>query len=258
MLSLALALWLGQDPAPPPHVRKEPEKPKTPEIIRVGGSYNLLTDSELSHLQQRIAEDPNDICVRGMLIRRTTWVQAKNHPRTRHILWMIENHPDWEGFRFAEYLAVPRSDDEKTGFPQISEAWKRPTTIASRSGRHDLLVNAAHSLAVMDPMEAATLLLRAMELEPNSQVYPYYLGRIYGLVIDRYERGPGPHVKPWAERQLLAVTDKRILLGARAVLFRAESIAKLDALFETLATISPLGVEVWWPKQPLKVSCPAL
>jgi hypothetical protein len=283
MLSLALILCLGQvgppvPPPPPPAVKKEPEKPKIPERIRVGPqpssgysgpgarwdpNYHRLTTAELARHEQRVEQDPSDICARGALIAWNNYEHVQKHPRTPHILWMIEHHPDWDGFHFNEdrSFAIPRSDEEKAAFGQVTAAWKRQTSIASGSGQHWVLAGAARFLALMNPKEASALLQRAMELEPDSKVYAYSLGHVFGLAIYRSRREFVPPVQAWAEDQLFAATDKRIVLASWAAMSRngpTPLTQRLRERMEQLPEVQAISREDWFPPQAPQIPCPAL
>lgn len=187
---LTLALWLtplaqAPPPPPPPPVRKEPEKPKTPERIRVGcqpsSAYHgpaeqwyyygaSLSDAQIAELEAVVASNPDDRCARAYLI-------AHGHQPNplEHILWMIDHHPDWDGF-------IHHSHHH----PSVHEAWLRQTGPNQHSA--SALQNAAHYFERDRPDFAESLLERAIELEPQrAPLFWESLGRLYSDFVRREE-----------------------------------------------------------------------
>src|SRR6266545_1740346 len=95
--------WRGPT-TPPPRVM-------TPSRIRVGcavqsayvgpaGQWfnsgpNSLSDAPIANLEKALATNPEDICVRGYLIAHGQGYVSR---RMDHVLWMVQNHPEWDGF----------------------------------------------------------------------------------------------------------------------------------------------------------------
>ena len=93
-------------PPPPPRV----ERPPTPARIHVGcgtqsayigpaqqwhSSSNSLSDAQIAELESELSSNPDDTCARGYLIAHggglvSHWMD--------HVQWMIEHHPEWDGF----------------------------------------------------------------------------------------------------------------------------------------------------------------
>ena len=56
--------------------------------------------AEAAQLESQLASHPQDVAARTRLISYY-YQQMIAEPRTRHILWLIENHPEAEVFRIA-------------------------------------------------------------------------------------------------------------------------------------------------------------
>src|SRR5579859_6821388 len=100
-----------QNAPPPPPPPKAAERPPTPSRIRVGGNVqaaplpkpapqwqpamNSLSEEQIGELEATIAKNPHDVCARGYLIAHGVGHVSNV---TDHVLWMIANHPEWDGF----------------------------------------------------------------------------------------------------------------------------------------------------------------
>src|SRR5262249_46643976 len=105
VLSVLVAQESGKLPAPtaPP--------PVTPSRIRVGCAvqqgyvgpaaqwFNAgpesLSVAQIANLEKALSTNPEDICARGYLIAHGQGYVSR---RMDHVLWMVQNHPEWDGF----------------------------------------------------------------------------------------------------------------------------------------------------------------
>jgi len=181
----------------------EEKKPPTPQRIRVGGGPQQVylgpamlwfpgrgvqfNDLQLTLLEQVVTTHPEDICARGLLIRdgrSNFWPGDQYLARIDDLLWMIQHHPEWDGFiilGFGSFSAEPQSEPSRTSFHRLREAWLRHTGPEQRSGM--ILHNAAMFFAHREPEFAVSLLQRAIRLEPSEPFYAERLGAVYTRAI---------------------------------------------------------------------------
>jgi hypothetical protein len=106
-----------------------------------------------------------------------------------HVLWMLENHPEWEGFILN--LSTPGFGDEAGTEDFVRAAWLRQIRSDQKSGI--VLHHAAVFFERQNPDFAAELMHRAIRLEPNVPFYVEALGALYA----RSQLGAG---KNWNSR----------------------------------------------------------
>src|SRR5262249_42260337 len=152
-----------------PPVQDAP-KPVTPQRIHIGcglqAAYvgpvpewfnfpDSLSDEQIASLEWTLSANPNDTCARGYLI-----AHGRGHvpQRMDHVLWMIENHPGWDGFILK--LSQPKSADERHEADRVRAAWLRQAGPDQRSGAE--LHNAATYFEQRDPDFAVELMERAI------------------------------------------------------------------------------------------------
>src|SRR5262249_52630148 len=128
--------------------------------------------------------------------------------RMDHVLWMIENHPEWDGFILN--LSQPKSADERHEADRVRAAWLRQAGPDQRSGA--ALHNAATYFEQRDPDFAVELMERAIRLEHGAPFHVEGIGALYA----RSQFGSGRN-SPFAIRAksiLLSSTDWRVVAGA--------------------------------------------
>lgn len=197
--------------APEPPTVKEAPKPTTPVRVRVGGSVQAaytgpapqwfnngtrsLSEAQIADLEKVLSAYPMNFCARGYLI-------AYGSDRgLEHVLWMIENHPEWDGF-LLPYLA--QSADHR-----IRAAWLQQTRSDQRSGT--VLHNAAVFFASTDPDFAEALLKRSIDIDPEAPFHVEGLGRLYGRA---QFRSTNPSFAARTKSILLSSTDPLLIGGA--------------------------------------------
>lgn len=197
---MTMAIWAQTDippaaPPPPPPLKR----PVTPQRIRVGyrevnyclGPAALWicgpmpSERQLQEYEHTVLMHPDDLCARGQIIAYypPDWVHRVTETRLEHLLWMIENHPEWDGFAADPNhgLAKQRAQMEGDNYGQLREAWLKQTGAAQNSAR--VLHNASMFFALHEPALAIELLKRAIAMEPQERVYVERLGMLYGLCL---------------------------------------------------------------------------
>ena len=224
-LMLAFRMTMGtisppqEVPPPPPPPPPPAEKPKPPAPIRVGGDVqqallilympgarwvNPVSAERLQRSRQAVESDPWDVCSRGDLVSH-----LDTDERFEHLLWMIENHPEWDGF----YLPYPRNRPTlNTKHPRYDEqrhAWLR--AVKDEPDHPIVLYNAASFFTVTEPERAMILLKRALELEPGEPLFLRGLGLVYGYAqVESLH--PSPEFARYA-RMELQDSEEPLLLG---------------------------------------------
>ncbi len=125
-----------------------------------------LSDQQIDELEARVAAHPDDICARGYLI-----AHSQGHARflEDHILWMIEHHPEWDGFMLD--LSGPADG-------AVRNAWLDKAGPYQTSGT--VLQHAAVFFARREPEFAEELLKRAIQVQPDVPYNVQALGVLYG------------------------------------------------------------------------------
>ena len=101
-----------------------------------------VTPEEAGQLETELSHDPENLPVRVRLLSYYTQFLL-NEPRVRHVLWLIENHPDSEVFRDAYMLAQFRND--AAGYADAKRLWQRQAIRFATNSK--VLSNAAMALA---------------------------------------------------------------------------------------------------------------
>jgi hypothetical protein len=203
-------------PAPPPRIET---KPVTPARIRVGCAVQMayigpsarwfnsgmesLSDEQIADLEKVVATHPEDVCARGYLIAHG---QGRVSRRVDHVLWMIRNKPEWDGFLLN--LSPPYDGDEPGAYDNVKAAWLQQVGPDQRSGT--VLHHAAVFFESHEPEFAQALLERAIRLEPDVLLHIEGLGILYG----RAQFGSDPSFATRAKTALLSSADWVVVAGA--------------------------------------------
>lgn len=202
-------------PPPPPNVDAIPRTPMRIEVgCQVQSAYPgparewhnngtaFLSDGQIAELEETASASPNDLCSRAYLV-------AHAHDRVPHhmdhVLWIIENHPEWNGFLLN--LSWCGGDN----YDGIKAAWLRCTGRGQRNGA--VLHNAAVFFAVREPEFAEQLLKRAIQMEPDEQFHLEGLGALYGRSASRH---PDSNFGAHARSSLLASDNWFVVAGGLA------------------------------------------
>jgi tetratricopeptide (TPR) repeat protein len=159
----------------------------------------------------------------------------------RHVLWMIERHPEYPGASNAFYFAFAPGDKP------VSANYERAKTLwlaqADRDGQPAAVyINAAAFFQYADLPLSEKMLLRAQAADPKGDAlqgmymdsWSSRMGSFYGTVYTMYSLAPGTQVSDWIQshtseeaqtfylaevtRKLQQSTDATLLLSAANVL----------------------------------------
>src|SRR5215467_12689201 len=137
--------------------------------------------AEAAQLESQLASHPQDVAARTRLISYY-YQQMIAEPRTRHILWLIENHPEAEVFRIAPDVSscevtwhglnsVADRDKARALWLQQLERFSSDTAV---------LANAAQALPVE---ESIGFVRRLRLLEPSNPVWIVNLASVYARAV---------------------------------------------------------------------------
>jgi hypothetical protein len=137
--------------------------------------------AEAAELELQLASHPQDVAARTRLISYY-YQQMIAEPRTRHILWLIENHPEAEVFRIASDVT------------SLEVAWHGLNHVADRdkaralwlrqsekfSSDTEVLANAATALPLE---ESIRIVQRLRMLGPSNPVWTVNLAIVYAQAV---------------------------------------------------------------------------
>jgi hypothetical protein len=128
--------------------------------------------------EQTVLLNPEDLCARGQIVSRGT------KSRVDHLLWMIQHHPEWDGFTANPLYSLanpPRLPLERSNYDLVKRTWLQQIVPTQTSGI--VLHNASLFFSFHEPALAIDLLKRAIELEPGKPVYLERLGMVYAICL---------------------------------------------------------------------------
>src|SRR5262249_43269801 len=150
--------------------------------------------------------------------------EAEHAARIEHLLWMIMNRPDWDGFSLHPTLSLMYLKDLGS-HDELRAAWLQQAGILK--DRADVAFHAAMFLALSEPQTAESLLRRAICLEPGNPLYRERLGTMYGYSViapgdlERLGVTDSPERAAFAQRaqaELAISEDWRVLQAAAIAL----------------------------------------
>jgi hypothetical protein len=139
-----------------------------------------LKPAEAVRLESQLVRDPDDVAVRAHLISYY-YQQMITEPRTRHILWLIENHPDAEVFRVASNITSMQPAtrlNSQADWARARALWLRQTEQNPANTR--ILANAAQALPLEDSL---ALVRRARAVEPGNPKWSACLAMVYSRAV---------------------------------------------------------------------------
>jgi hypothetical protein len=137
--------------------------------------------AEAAQIESQLASHPQDVAARTRLISYY-YQQMIAEPRTRHILWLIENHPEAEVFRIA-----PDVTSFEAAWPGLNSVADRDKARAlwlrqleQFSSDTEVLANAAPALPVE---ESIRVVGRLRMLGPSNPVWTVNLAGVYARAV---------------------------------------------------------------------------
>jgi hypothetical protein len=165
-----------------------------------------LTPEGAARLESGLASDPQDVTARVRLISYYHQRMIAE-PRVRHILWLIENHPEANVFRVAADVSAMRFPDwtglnTQAGYERAKALWLRQTERYSTDTR--ILANAVDA-SVFDADARLRLVRQLRVLEPNNSEWTTWLAAVYARASRDvfFAREPGSGSRSFTARPYL-------------------------------------------------------
>jgi TonB family protein len=210
-----------------------------PAITKMTNARKLPA-AEVNRLEQAVANNPEDLESRGLLIGYYNGSGLAEH-RVKHIFWLLENHPESDLFHFSEariYWQPGPPLNTAADYYRAAEMWRKQAAL--RPGDIRVQVNAANFFAIPgdDVYEAERWIQRGRGLQPESQMWPFYLMVLYrdailaGAGDAQYpEKYANPGFVAHAKSAMLGSADARTLwsygdMFASKVIPRGEGVDK--------------------------------
>jgi tetratricopeptide (TPR) repeat protein len=180
---------------------------------------NPRSPEAIAKSRQAVEANPDDICARGDLI-----THLPSDDRYEHLLWMLNHHPEWDGFYLPyDTFASPFSGSRWGRYDELRQSWLRALDRTPRSAI--VLYNAGMFFAIQEPERATTLLKEALQIDPDEPRFRSGLGMVYGLAQadpEQVQRRMGldriaPQIEfaRYAQDQLQSSHDIELLQGAQ-------------------------------------------
>ena len=167
---------LGPPPLPAQRARTE----RLRNILVEGWK---VTPAEASVMEAGLARNPEDIALRVRLISYYTQY-ILNEPRTRHLTWLIENHPDADVFEDANLITrtsqTGSESDYRADSARVKALWQQQVRRFPNNTR--VLSHAAMAFSA-DPEIAVQLVEAARHAEPGNSEWTRWLAKIYADAI---------------------------------------------------------------------------
>src|SRR5438067_306546 len=159
----------------------------SPEQLAQQGAK--LSSAAAQELEAQIEKNPEDLTARAKLLGYYwyQWMQpgeaAAKAARRRHILWLIEHHPDSPvtGLEEAGISETGNALLDPEGYQQARRLWL--STTETRKDNAAVLGNVAKFFQMSDKDLAESALLQARALQPQNAEWNWRLGYLYAMGI---------------------------------------------------------------------------
>jgi tetratricopeptide (TPR) repeat protein len=175
-----------------------------------------ISAKDAEALEEGLNTKPDNLAAREQLITyyfqeviasRTPELEEK---REKHILWLIEHHPESElaGSPEAEIIPVGSSQSME-GYQRGKQLWLQQ--VENHPDNQRILRNAAQFLLLSDPMISRELLEKAWALDPSDAQTSSVLAQSYDL-----------------ERNRVGSPDEKLNLAKKALSIREQALEKTE------------------------------
>src|SRR6266566_2733609 len=156
------------------------------QLVQQGAN---LSQAAAQELEAQLEKNPEDLTARAKLLGYYwyQWMQpgeaAAKAARRRHVLWLIEHHPDSPvtGLEEAAISETGNSLIDPEGYQQARKLWL--SLIETKRGNAYLLGNLAKFFQMSDKPLAETALLQAKAMQPENGEWDWRLGYLYSMGI---------------------------------------------------------------------------
>jgi hypothetical protein len=176
-----------------------------------------LTSASAAKLEADVERDPENLNAHIRLLSYYTQYIVEPELRSKHLLWLIERHPDSDVFQLNTVVTAVAPDYSGVDSPNIERAralWLQQAERFSTNAK--VLANAATVLASSDSRIAFELLQRLRALEPQNPEWLDWQAEVYALAVrssfaDGHPRVLGMQAKPAHFPFYLPVVESRLL-----------------------------------------------
>lgn len=171
-------------PAPRPETA-----PANMQLIKLARQGWGISPDQASRLEESLSRDPNDLAAQAQLLGYYFAAGGRLSPevlheaRLRHILWLVQNHPESELAGISEATIDPAGGPlaDRAGYEKVKALWleqvkANPNTVM-------VLANAAWFFKLPDKPTAAGLLMHLRSIDPGNQSWSTHLGMVYAGAI---------------------------------------------------------------------------
>jgi hypothetical protein len=138
---------------------------------------------EAAQLESELQLHPHNVAVRTRLISYYTQAMIPQ-PRQRHILWLIEHHPEADVFQEATVTDLAPNwtgMNDASSYERSRGLWLDHTRRDNVSPK--VLRNAAIALAGPNPQMSLQLMRRGRDAEPTNSMWLHWLAWTYSLAV---------------------------------------------------------------------------
>jgi len=191
----------------------------SPEQLAQQGAN--LSQAAAQELEAQLEKNPEDLTARAKLLGYY-WYQwmrpgeaAAKAARRRHILWLIEHHPDSPvvGIEEAVLSDAGNSLVDPEGYQQARQLWL--SHMQSKKGNAAVLGNVAKFFQLSDKDLAESALLQARAVQPENGEWDWRLGYLYAMGILGVDalgvNGQPTSVDPFAASGPVATKSRKAL-----------------------------------------------
>ena len=176
-----------------------------------------ITARDAEGLEEGLSANPDNLTAREKLIRYyflemlTSQMPGLEEKREKHVLWLIEHHPESELAGSPEAEIMPMGFSGSTeGYQSGKQLWLQE--VEKHPDNQRILRNAAQFLSLFDGKIGRGLLEKALALDPSD---PETSSRL----AQSYEQ----------ERMLVSSPEEKVALAQKAVLVRERGLEKADS-----------------------------
>jgi tetratricopeptide (TPR) repeat protein len=151
-------------------------------VWRLTTQGRKLSSQEAENLEEKLKGNPNDLSMRTILL---AYYEGKHESQVseakqRHVLWIIENHPESEIAGSPECLVLEPVN--QVYFDEAKKRWLKQVDL--HKNNPDVLGNAASFFLLSDRELAEALLKQAETLDPKTSAWPERLGDLYSSELE--------------------------------------------------------------------------
>jgi hypothetical protein len=143
-----------------------------------------LTSDSAAKLEAEVERDPENLAARIRLLSYYTQYIVMPELRSKHLLWLIEHHPDSDIFQLNEVVTAIVPDYSGVKSPDIEKARALWLQQAQRyASNAKVLANAVTVLGADDGNIRLELLKRLRALEPQNSEWLEWQGAVYATAV---------------------------------------------------------------------------